>query len=123
MAMSPLSYQGVPRVGAMPLASIALTVYFQLVAIGTGSVVITLRMDIPLANDIATFFETINFSEIVASFMKSMVFGALISVVSCYHGLRAKTAGTEIPQAVSQAVIRSLLAVFMADGVITMLAF
>jgi phospholipid/cholesterol/gamma-HCH transport system permease protein len=123
MAISPLSYLVVPRVVAMTLASIALTFYFQLVAIGTGSAVITLRLDIPLHNDIVNFFETINFSEIVASFLKSMVFGVLISVVSCYHGLRTKSAATEIPQAVSQAVIRSLLAVFVGDGVITMLAF
>ena len=123
MGISPVSYLVVPRVMAMMLASIALTFYFQMISIGTGCGVIALRMDIPLSNGIVNFFQTINFSEIVSSFLKSMVFGVLISTVSCYHGLRPKTAATEIPQAVSQAVIRSLMAVFLADGVITMLAF
>jgi ABC-type transporter Mla maintaining outer membrane lipid asymmetry permease subunit MlaE len=30
---------------------------------------------------------------------------------------------TEVPQAVSQAVIRSLMAVFVCDGIITVLVF
>lgn len=123
MAISPMSYLVVPRVVAMILASVALTFYFQVIAIGAGCGVISLRMDIPLSNDIENFFETISFNEIAASFIKSIVFGASISIVSCFHGLRDKTAATEIPQAVSQAVIRSLMVVFVADGLITMLAF
>ena len=123
MAISPISYLIVPRVLAMTLTSIALTFYFQIIAIGTGCAVITLRLDIPLNNEMISFFEAINFTEIVASFLKSMVFGLLVSIVSCYHGLRVKIAATEIPQAVSHAVIRSLLIVFVADGVITMLVF
>ena len=69
------------------------------------------------------FLEIITFNEIAASLLKSIVFGILVSVVSCYHGLRRKSAMTEVPQAVSQAVIRSLLAVFVGDGIITVLVF
>lgn len=123
MAISPISYLILPRVLAMTLASIALTFYFQIISISTGCVVTTLRMDISLLSQIANFFEIISFSEIASSLVKSIVFGILVSVVSCYHGLRRKTAMTEVPQAVSQAVIRSLLAVFVGDGIITVLIF
>lgn len=123
MAISPISYLVLPRVLAMTLASIALTVYFQAAAIGTGWVVTSLRMDIALSSQIFNFFEIISFREIAASLIKSAVFGMLVSVVSCYHGLRKKSAMTEVPQAVSQAVIRSLLAVFVGDGIITVLVF
>lgn len=80
-------------------------------------------MDIALSSQIVNFFEMISFNEIAASLLKSTVFGILVSLVSCYHGLRKKTAMTEVPQAVSQAVIRSLLAVFVADGIVTVLVF
>lgn len=123
MAISPISYLVLPRVLAMTLASIALTVYFQVAAIGTGWLVTSLRMDIALSSQIFNFFEMISFREIAASLIKSAAFGMLVSVVSCYHGLRKKTAMTEVPQAVSQAVIRSLLAVFVGDGIITVLVF
>ena len=78
MGISPVSYLVVPRVMAMMLASIALTFYFQMISIGTGCGVIALRMDIPLSNGIVNFFQTINFSEIVSSFLKSMVFPSTI---------------------------------------------
>jgi phospholipid/cholesterol/gamma-HCH transport system permease protein len=123
MGISPISYLVVPRVLAMALASIVLTFYFQAVAISTGWVVTAMRMDIALGSQIINFFEIISFPEIAASLLKSAVFGALVSVVSCYHGLRRKSAMTAVPQAVSQAVIRSLMAVFIGDGIITVLVF
>jgi len=123
MAISPISYLVLPRVYAMILASITLTFYFQVVAISTGWIVTKMRMDISLSSQIINFFEIISFNEIAASLLKSAVFGMLVSVVSCYHGLRRKSAMTEVPQAVSQAVIRSLLAVFVGDGIITVLVF
>jgi len=123
MAISPISYLILPRVLAMTLASIALTFYFQIVSISTGCIVTSLRMDISLISQIVNFFEIISFHEIASSLIKSIVFGMLVSVVSCYHGLRRKSAMTEVPQAVSQAVIRSLMAVFVGDGIITVLIF
>lgn len=123
MAISPISYLIVPRVLAMVLASIALTFYFQIVAINTGLIVTALRMDISFSSQVLNFFGTISFPEIAASVLKSAVFGILVSVVSCYHGLRKKSAMTAVPQAVSQAVIRSLLAVFIGDGIVTVLVF
>lgn len=123
MAISPISYLVVPRVLAMTLATVALTFYFQVAAICTGWAVTAMRMDIALSSEIINFFEIIGFREIAASLLKSAVFGVLVSLVSCYHGMRRKSAMTEVPQAVSQAVIRSLMAVFIADGVITLLVF
>lgn len=123
MGISPLSYLIMPRVLAMMLASIVLGFYFQIIAISTGWVVTALRFDILLRDEIANFFEIIGYREIMAALLKSAVFGVLVAVVSSYHGMRRKTAMTEVTQAVSQAVIRSLLAVFVADGVVTVLVY
>ncbi len=123
MGISPLSYLIMPRVLAMMLAGVALAFYFQLVAVSAGWLVTAWRLEISFRSEVTDFFEIITFQEIVATLLKSMVFGVLVSVVSCYHGIRTKLAMTEVPQAVSQAVIRSLLSVFVADGVITVLVY
>ena len=94
-----------------------------MVAISTGLIVTTLRLDIALGSQIINLFEIVSFNDMAASLLKSGVFGMLVAVVSCYHGLRRKSAMTEVPQAVSQAVIRSLMTVFVADGIITVLVF
>jgi phospholipid/cholesterol/gamma-HCH transport system permease protein len=108
---------------AMTISSIVLTFYFEVTAIVTGWIVTTMRMDIALSSVIGNSFQIIGFTDLSASMIKSAIFGILVSVVSCYHGLRKKSAMTEVPQAVSQAVIRSLMAVFIGDGIITVLVF
>jgi len=123
MGISPISYLVMPRVFAMTLASITLTFYFQTIAISTGLVVAGLRMDFSLLSEIYNFFEIIDFREMLVSIIKSATFGILIALVSCFHGMRKKSAMTEVPQAVSQAVLRSLFAVLLAGGIITVVGF
>ncbi len=123
MGISPLSYLIMPRVLGMMLGAVALAFYCQIIMVGTGWVVTAMLQNISLGEEIAGFFEVISYHEIAATMTKSVVFGILVAVVSAYHGLRDKTAMTEVPQAVSHAVIRSLLAVFVADGVVTVLVY
>ena len=123
MGISPLSYLIMPRVLGMMLAAVALAFYCQIIMVGTGWVVTAMLQNISLRDEIVGFFEIIRYHEIAATLAKSAIFGVLVAVVSAYHGLHDKTAMTEVPQAVSHAVIRSLLAVFVADGVVTVLVY
>jgi phospholipid/cholesterol/gamma-HCH transport system permease protein len=123
MGISPTSYLVLPRMLAMTITSTVLTVYFQVVAIGTGMVVTAWNIDVSLLAEAGDFFDMLSYGEIFAAFLKSICFGMLVSVVSCYYGLQVKHAMTEIPVAASQAVIRSLLAVFACDGLLTVLLF
>lgn len=123
MGISPVSYLVVPRMLAMTVTSAVLTFYFQVVAIGTGMVVTAWNIDVSLIGEVSHFFEMLSFLEIFAALLKSICFGMLMSVVPCYYGLTVKRAMTEIPVAASRAVMRSLLAVFACDGLITVLVF
>jgi phospholipid/cholesterol/gamma-HCH transport system permease protein len=81
------------------------------------------HIDVSLFGEVGHFFGMISYLEIFAALLKSICFGMLVSVVSCYYGLTVKRAMTEIPVAASRAVMRSLLAVFACDGLITVLLF
>lgn len=123
MGISPVAYLVVSRMLAMTIISLVLTFYFQVVAIGTGMVVTAWHIDVSLFGEVGHFFEMISYLEIFAALLKSICFGMLVSVVPCYYGLTVKRAMTEIPVAASRAVMRSLLAVFACDGLITVLLF
>jgi phospholipid/cholesterol/gamma-HCH transport system permease protein len=123
MGISPVFYLVTPRMVAMTLTCVALTFYFQLIAIGTGMVVTAWGIDISFTGEVSHFFELLSFLEIFTALFKSFCFGILVSVVSCYYGLSVTRALTEIPVASSRAVMRSLLAVFACDGLITALVF
>ena len=47
----------------------------------------------------------------------------MISITSCYYGLRAPLSATAIPQAATAAVMRNLLTIFFLDGLITHAVF
>lgn len=123
MGISPVAYLVVSRMLAMTITSLVLTFYFQVVAIGTGMVVTAWHIDVSLVGEVGHFFGMISYLEIFAALLKSICFGMLVSVVPCYYGLTVKRAMTEIPVAASRAVMRSLLAVFACDGLITVLLF
>jgi phospholipid/cholesterol/gamma-HCH transport system permease protein len=86
-------------------------------------VVTAWNIDVSLLAEAGDFFDMLSYGEIFAAVLKSICFGMLVSVVSCYYGLQVKHAMTGIPVAASQAVIRSLLAVFACDGLLTVLLF
>jgi phospholipid/cholesterol/gamma-HCH transport system permease protein len=123
MGISPVTYLVVPRMLAMTITSSVLTFYFQVVAIGTGMVVTAWNIDVSLMGEVGHFFEMLSFLEIFVALFKSICFGMLVSVVSCYYGLTVNRAVTGIPVAASRAVMRSLLVVFACDGLITVLFF
>jgi phospholipid/cholesterol/gamma-HCH transport system permease protein len=123
MGISPVDYLVAPRMLAMTITSLVLTFYFQVIAIGTGMVVTAWNIDVSLIGEIGHFFEMISYLDIFAALLKSICFGMLVSVVSCYYGLTVNRAMTGIPMAASRAVMRSLLAVFACDGLITALVF
>ncbi len=123
LGISPVTYLVLPRVLAMTLTSVVLTIYFQGVALGTGMIVTAWNIDVSLLGEVNHFFEILTYLEISAALLKSICFGVLVSIVSCYYGLTVMRAMTEIPMAASRAVIRSLLVVFACDGLITVLVF
>ena len=123
MGISPVAYLVVPRILAMMIASLVLTFCFQVIAIGTGMVVTAWNIDISLTGEVDHFFEMLSYLEIFSALLKSLCFGIIVSLVSCYYGLAVKHSMTEIPVSASHAVIRSLLAVFACDGLITALLF
>lgn len=123
MSISPVNYLVMPRMLAMTITSLVLTFYFQVVAIGTGMVVTAWNIDVSLRGEIGHFFEMLSYLDIFAALLKSICFGVLVSVVSCYYGLTVNRAMTGIPIAASRAVMRSLLGVFACDGLITALVF
>jgi len=123
MGISPVTYLVLPRIVAMTITSAVLTFYFQAVAIGTGIIATAWNIDVSLIGEIEHFFEILTYLEIFVALLKSICFGILVSAVSCYYGLTVKRTLTEIPIAASHAVMRSFLAVFACDCLITVLFF
>ncbi len=120
MGVSPIAYLVMPRLLALELSLIVLTIYFDLIALGTGLTYIHLSHDIMLDAELEMFLETTNLSDIHLSFFKALVFAAPMAIISCRQGLLADDSPSGIPKAASQAVVACLVSVFVWDVVLTL---
>jgi phospholipid/cholesterol/gamma-HCH transport system permease protein len=108
----------------MALSNAALTLYVQLIAVGGGMVLSSLIIHVPLDEMFGLFFELASPLDLVYSLIKSVLFGAAIAVVACYHGLHPRGHSINaVPQAAIRAVTEGLLAVMLLNVVFAYLVY
>lgn len=119
LGISPGDYLVVPRIVGITFSVIAVTFYFQVVAIVGGYAFAAFLGYLPFGKSISGVLTTLTMTEALVSLLKAVVFGLVISITSCYYGFKATGTVTAVPQAATGALIRNLLTIFLLDGVIT----
>lgn len=115
MGVSPLDFLVVPRIIGVAISVVALTAYFQIVAVVGGLAVSAMFQNVFFLDQIHRFAELVNPWLLIGGILKSLAFGLAISTIACFHGISAGTTSSVVPQAAIKAVIRALLAVFLLD--------
>jgi phospholipid/cholesterol/gamma-HCH transport system permease protein len=124
MRIEPYDYLVVPRVVGMAVSSAALTLYVQLIAVGGGMVLASLVINVPFDELLSHFFLLASPLDLVYSLIKSLLFGAAIAVVACYHGLNPRGRSINaVPQAAIRAVTEALLLVMLLNVVFAYLVY
>jgi len=124
LGIDPYDYLVVPRVVGMALSNAALTLYVQLIAVGGGMVLSSLIIQVPLDEMLGVFFLLASPLDLIYSLIKSVLFGAVIAVIACYHGLRPRGHSINaVPQAAIRAVTEALLAVMLLNVVFAYLVY
>jgi phospholipid/cholesterol/gamma-HCH transport system permease protein len=124
MRIDPYDYLVVPRVAGIALSNAALTLYVQLIAVGGGMVLSSLIIHVPFNEMLGLFFLLASPLDLVYSLIKSLLFGAAIAVIACYHGLNPRGQSINaVPQAAIRAVTEALLAVMLLNVVFAYLVY
>lgn len=123
MHIPPEDYLIVPRIAGVTLAVIALSVYFQIAAIGGGLAISAAFQGISFLDQLNHFLQIVSFWELLSVALKSGLFGMAISSISCYHGMHAASSVTGVPKAAIRAVIQSLLFIFLIDALMAYVYF
>jgi len=121
MGIDPLAYLVVPRLVGLTVGLLALTVWFQGVAVAGGLALGAITMGDPsLLTAFSAIVTELGLADIGQVFAKGLLFGGAVAASACYHGYRDHTSPTEIPQAGIAAVMQGLLAIFLIDGVVAL---
>jgi phospholipid/cholesterol/gamma-HCH transport system permease protein len=108
----------VPRFRALVVATFCLTIYFIFIALATGYVVAFLQgVPLPLAAYCGELADALHWMDFVLVGLKAGLFGAVLALVSCYHGLEESLKNEAFSQATTRALIESLAWCVALDAV------
>lgn len=110
-----------PRVAGVTISLLILTVYAVLSAFVASFMVAYFGWHIPFEQFVGGLVSAVGVPELVIFFSKCVFFGLFVSATCCSYGNGIVASVTEIPQSATKAVISSLFAVFLLDGIITYL--
>lgn len=116
-------YLILPRIIGITISVGIVTFYFQIISMFGALALSSFLFKTPLHQHFIIITTALSIFEILISLIKSIIFGIVIAVISCYHGMHVDTSITEIPQAASNAVTQSLFYIFLVDGIITLITF
>ena len=118
LGIDPVHYLVVPRVIGLSAAVFCLTTYLILMATACGYLFAFLQ-DVPLTP--AAYFsqigDALRWQDFVLLALKTLTFGAIIAVVSCYHGLAHPLRVDDVSGVTARAVVESVAGCVLVDAV------
>ena len=91
MGINPYQYFILPRVLGCVLATFILVIYFfDFIAIIGGYAISTFTVNFPFTTFLESVIKGLEFTDLAASILKSLLCGLIIPLICCFHGLRAK---------------------------------
>ena len=117
MGFDPTLFLVVPRMIALIIVLPILTLFSDVFAIAGGLVIGVLMLELSPGAYIAQTIETLGMTEIIWSFVKSIIFAALISWVACLRGFQARGGAASVGNAATSAVVSSIFLIILFDSV------
>ena len=117
LRIDPIHYLVMPRVIGMGMAVFSLTIYFIIGTLVSGYL-FAFMTNIPLRPDeyLHQLTDALSGLDFIVLALKSSLFGVIIAVITCYHGLAQPLRLEEVPAAAIRAVAQSVVACVLLDA-------
>ena len=123
MTVNPYNYIIAPRIVASMLMMPLLTAIFILVGFFTAFVIGIIFYNI----DVGILFEKtkliVSFKNLLEGLQKAIIFGGIISIISCYNGFFTKGGAKGVGQATTTSVMLSFVSIIFADFIISYIQY
>jgi phospholipid/cholesterol/gamma-HCH transport system permease protein len=119
LAIDPYAYLVIPRLFAMVIVLVALTLVGNLLAIAGGAAAGNVLVGVSYATFWHSFLEGVRLADLAHGLIKAGTFGLFIGIVSCHFGLSAGGGAPGVGRAVNRAVVASAVAIFVIDYLLT----
>lgn len=122
LAIDPIQFLIVPRVLAMIVMLVALTVIGDLVALLGAAAIGRAMLDISWSTMSHSFADNLKPYDFLHGVYKSIAFGAAIAIASCHFGIRVRGGAVGVGRAVNASVVAAAVSIMLLDFFITYLS-
>jgi len=123
LATNPVKYLVVPRFISFTLMLPILTIYADLVGMFGGYLIGVNRINISPNMYISTTCSALVNKDIFTGLIKTVFFGMIIALVSCYEGLNVKGGAEGVGKSTTRSVVTSFIFIIVADCFFTALFY
>jgi phospholipid/cholesterol/gamma-HCH transport system permease protein len=116
LRIDPLRYLVLPRITGMAIATVSLSIWFLLIALA-GGFAFAFIQNVALTPEeyLRQLTAALHWHDFPLLVLKASCFGAVLAIVSCYHGILSLRRLEELPTATTRAVVQSIVACLVVD--------
>ncbi|HEX9758057.1 MAG TPA: ABC transporter permease [Nitrospiria bacterium] len=123
MAVNPIKYLIVPRVISAIIMLPVLTIFSDLIGITGGYFVSVQVLDVNPTIYLRRTTDFLELGDIYGGILKALVFGLIISTISCYKGFNTEGGAEGVGRATTGAVVISSMLILISDYFLTAILF
>ncbi|MFA5276568.1 MAG: ABC transporter permease [Candidatus Omnitrophota bacterium] len=123
LATNPVKYLVVPRFLALMVVLPLLTLYADTVGIFGSYLICTLKLGISSSLYLKVTSEALLYKDLFTGLFKTIFFGMIIALVSCYEGFNVEGGAEGVGKATTRSVVASFILVIAADCFFTALFY
>jgi len=123
LSTNPMKYLVAPRLLAGVIALPLLVAVADVIGVAGGFLVGTVKLGFNPSAYLASTFNILTTTDVVAGLVKAAAFGFLIALMGCYHGYNSKGGAQGVGAATTSAVVAASILILAFDYVLTELFF
>ncbi len=123
MAINPIRFLAVPRIISSIIILPLLTVYTNITGLLGGFIIGKAQLNVKLFSYLEGIARFVTLKDIWNGLIKSIVFGLIIGLISCYEGFTTEGGARGVGESTTRSVVITFLLVLIADYVVTHLLY
>ncbi|PLX18735.1 MAG: hypothetical protein C0601_03945 [Candidatus Muiribacterium halophilum] len=115
LSVNPFSYLTVPKILASIIMVPILVIYADFVAVLGGAFVAVSQVGITLVSFQNSIIQWVERYDLMSGIFKAIVFGFVISLISCFNGIRTSGGAKGVGNASTTSVVLSIISILVLD--------
>jgi phospholipid/cholesterol/gamma-HCH transport system permease protein len=121
MGMDPMAVLVVPRLIGLVITLPLLTFFSDVMGLVGGSLISLALLDVSPLQYVDRVRHAVDVSDLFVGLIKAPIFGFLVAIIGCMHGLRVRGSAESVGKETTRAVVKAIFIVIVLDALFSIL--